>query len=588
MVKNKFNTGRTFLLILSFLILHSTFYITQATVRYVSHSGSNTPPYTTWETAADSIMSAINISVFGDTIYVANGVYKERVDMIPGLTLIGAGMDSCVIDTREFPLTSPFYSIQTEDSCNFSGFGVYTYDVNNGTGIRQKNSNVKFCSIQYAASGITINTGFDKKPLVTNNFILEVSDGIKTFFAQSIVSGNIIYPKEDGLVSQINSAPTYVNNIIVFDNLMSLAGFADFLDFISIVKNNLFLKVSGSGGAYGMNSYEDTLINNIVIGEWGSGIFTAGSDIRNNHIENTQTGLFYDVGSGLPEPDFHYNNLWQNQANFQNVSADTTNIYLDPMFVNEDSMDFHLQMYSPLINAGDPAILDLDFTRSDIGLYGGLFGETYTYQDLAPRLPQNLIAEFDSIKIEIKWNRNTEVDFNHYNLFRDTTANFTADSTTFVVSLTDTFYQHIIPPGTDAFYYKLTATDNQGNVSELSEELAVLITSINEFPTTASNYQLYQNFPNPFNPSTKIAYKLKERGYVKLYVYDIKGELVSTLVNQLQEAGYYEVEFGRGLIHQAQNTAEQLASGIYIYQIMIESENNIPVYTSMKKMLIIK
>jgi hypothetical protein len=60
------------------------------------------------------------------------------------------------------------------------------------------------------------------------------------------------------------------------------------------------------------------------------------------------------------------------------------------------------------------------------------------------------------------------------------------------------------------------------------------------------NYILYQNYPNPFNPSTTISYKLMERGYVKLYVYDVKGELIEVLVNQYQEAGYYEVEFNGG------------------------------------------
>jgi hypothetical protein len=105
MVKNKFKSIRTLRLILTFLILSSIFYITQATVRYVSHSGSNTPPYLTWETAADSIMSAINISVFGDTIYVDNGVYIEEVTMIRGLALIGSGIDSCIIDTRTLEIT---------------------------------------------------------------------------------------------------------------------------------------------------------------------------------------------------------------------------------------------------------------------------------------------------------------------------------------------------------------------------------------------------------------------------------------------------------------------------------------------------
>jgi hypothetical protein len=63
---------------LSLVISHWSY----AEVRYVSHSVTDTPPYLTWETAADSIMSAMNISSFGDTIYVANGVYEEDVVII--------------------------------------------------------------------------------------------------------------------------------------------------------------------------------------------------------------------------------------------------------------------------------------------------------------------------------------------------------------------------------------------------------------------------------------------------------------------------------------------------------------------------
>src|SRR5512146_55200 len=108
---------------LSLVISHWSF----ATVRYVSHSGTNTPPYLTWETAADSIMSAVNISSFGDTIYVANGVYEEQVVMIPGLSLIGAGMDSCVIDTRALVDTIGFISVDVTDNCTLIGFNVMTY-----------------------------------------------------------------------------------------------------------------------------------------------------------------------------------------------------------------------------------------------------------------------------------------------------------------------------------------------------------------------------------------------------------------------------------------------------------------------------
>src|SRR5512146_1912075 len=101
--------------------------ISFAAVRYVSHSGSNTPPYLTWETAADSIMSAINISSFGDTIYVANGTYEEQVVMIQGLSLIGAGMDSCVIDTRALVNTYGFTSVNVANNCLLTGFQIKVY-----------------------------------------------------------------------------------------------------------------------------------------------------------------------------------------------------------------------------------------------------------------------------------------------------------------------------------------------------------------------------------------------------------------------------------------------------------------------------
>ena len=87
MVKNKFKTIRTLLFISTFFILNSIFFFAHATIRYVSHTGSSTPPYTSWATAADSVQKAIDFSVSGDTIYVANGVYKEIVRMIPGISL---------------------------------------------------------------------------------------------------------------------------------------------------------------------------------------------------------------------------------------------------------------------------------------------------------------------------------------------------------------------------------------------------------------------------------------------------------------------------------------------------------------------
>ncbi|MGB5530919.1 MAG: hypothetical protein WBQ32_13210, partial [Ignavibacteriaceae bacterium] len=185
---------------------------------------------------------------------------------------------------------------------------------------------------------------------------------------------------------------------------------------------------------------------------------------------------------------------------------------------------------------------------------------------------------------------NTEADFSYYNVYRDTASNFTIDSTKLIASVADTFYYDTFPSNIETLYYKLTAVDNQVNESEPSEQVAVILVSVKNEWVPVNNYILYQNYPNPFNPSTKIGYKLKERGYVKLYMYDIKGELVSVLVNQVQEAGYYEVEFNASVSHSGLPSGEvrNLASGIYIYQIMVAGENNIPFFSDIKKMVYVK
>ena len=96
--------------------------------------------------------------------------------------------------------------------------------------------------------------------------------------------------------------------------------------------------------------------------------------------------------------------------------------------------------YSPAIDKGDPNILDVDGTRSDMGMYGGPFGEITYYKDFAPRPPRNLSALVDTNKITIKWRRNTEADTAYYKVYRDTVQNFIVDSTKLIGSPTDTLF----------------------------------------------------------------------------------------------------------------------------------------------------
>ena len=85
-------------------------------------------------------------------------------------------------------------------------------------------------------------------------------------------------------------------------------------------------------------------------------------------------------------------------------------------------------------------------------------------------------------------------------------------------------------------------------------------------------YALFENYPNPFNPTTMITYQIPEAGNVELKVYDNLGREVATLVNQYRAAGKYEIEFN----------ATNLTSGIYIYRLITGD------FVSIKKMIYLK
>jgi cyclomaltodextrinase len=88
---------------------------------------------------------------------------------------------------------------------------------------------------------------------------------------------------------------------------------------------------------------------------------------------------------------------------------------------------------------------------------------------------------------------------------------------------------------------------------------------------------LYQNFPNPFNPSTQIRYELSSQGFVSLEVYDVLGRKVRSLVNGLQLSGAYAASWdGKN------DSGVVLSSGVYFYRLVANSRN----YT--RKMLLLR
>ncbi len=104
----------------------------------------------------------------------------------------------------------------------------------------------------------------------------------------------------------------------------------------------------------------------------------------------------------------------------------------------------------------------------------------------------------------------------------------------------------------------------------LNAPMAVKISGRGEL--LPKEYALIQNYPNPFNPITTINYEIPMQSMVEINIYNALGEKVAVLVNEMKEAGRYNVEFN----------AAGYSSGIYIYQIKANE------YVSVKKMILMK
>jgi M6 family metalloprotease-like protein len=129
--------------------------------------------------------------------------------------------------------------------------------------------------------------------------------------------------------------------------------------------------------------------------------------------------------------------------------------------------------------------------------------------------------------------------------------------------------------GNSSVQFRARVRDSQDKWSIWSNPISIkindqsIINSINDIVTT---YNVSQNFPNPFNPSTKIQFQIPNDSFVNLIVYNILGSEVATIVNEEKTAGSYEVEF----------IASDLASGIYFYTLEAGS------YVETKKMILLK
>jgi hypothetical protein len=557
------------------LLLSSS--ISIADYHYASHSGSNTYPYSSWETAADTIQSAIDAADPRDTIYIGSGEYAGRTVMAAGdslMALIGTGMDSTYLYT-----TNTSEVIQSGQKClikeiHFANLAGFT---NIGPIMPYWDIQVENCLFT-AGRGILVPSSI----AVVRNCIF---DNIHNNRSIEDVGGIQYLEVSNCLFRNLGAEPVAVfgSNVIIKNNIvLNSQGYpAFYLHYTeggyNYICNNIITDYCCGGYYMAFTDTASRVVNNVVNNSYNNNFPTAiamstfDASTENNVLSNSAVGLWLVGNQRL---SVHYSDFWNNIGldlyAWNNGSFDTTlsYIHVNPMFNNPDSGDFHLQAYSPLIDAGDPNILDVDGTRSDIGAYGGPGGCSYVYLDLAPEIPDSISAHVAGDTVNIVWRRNYEADFNRYQIYRDTISGLTPSIHNMIAEPETAFYQDIIASPYSSYYYKLTSVDNQHNASDFSDELAVIFSGIPPFSQGGlPRYAVISTaYPNPFNSQINIVYSASNLGpqppEIKLEIFDIQGRVVRTLVNERKTCGTY-----RAIWDGKDDHGNPVASGSYLARV---------------------
>jgi hypothetical protein len=186
-------------------------------------------------------------------------------------------------------------------------------------------------------------------------------------------------------------------------------------------------------------------------------------------------------------------------------------------------------------------------------------------------------AEVSGREVHIDWTTATELNNRGFDIerkmdgewekigFKDGKGTTTEES---FYSFIDKFtYQSFVGTIT----YRLKQMDFDGSFA-YSYEVEV------DVDFTPKEYTLYQNYPNPFNPVTTIKYSLPFESKVRIAVYNVLGEMVGVMVDEVKEVGFHDFNWN----------ASNRASGIYIYTIEAKSVSGDKSFSSVKKMILLK
>jgi len=198
----------------------------------------------------------------------------------------------------------------------------------------------------------------------------------------------------------------------------------------------------------------------------------------------------------------------------------------------------------------------------------------YSVDNLAPSIPASIQVAYNTGGgNQLTWQECPDADFDYFCVYRGESADFVPDPGNLEQVTLGTDWLDTVEDGWK-YHYKITAVDFSGNESDPTGAGTVTGT---DTPETPRSFALYQNVPNPFNPTTAIVFDVPNRARVKLVIYDVSGRLVRNLVDRDMEPGRKSVAWdGRDF------SGGNVASGIYFYRL------ETPTFSESKKMILLR
>lgn len=428
-----------------------------------------------------------------------------------------------------------------------------------------------------ALSGLEISGALEARGTVDSPIIFEpykgsgITDWAGLYFSSKIPNTTIshcrIFGAEMGIACLSNNLT--VENCIVDNSteigiLIQNCAPTIFRTQIINTKGVDFGQAIQLSGALNSPVLENLSIHNSVTA--GIVCFNSNPQITNCILSKNSYGVYSD---GEAAPSITYSNVWETSGiEYVNVSPGTGCISSNPQFMNSANNDLRLKDDSPCVDQGNPAQIDLDGSRIDMGALPLV------------SVPDLIFPEDGTINhrtdLELKWQKNKggiefEVVIATDDQFKNVHDSTRTTQTSFKPNELDI----------EITYFWRVKAFNGYCWSDWGQ--ALFTTPVRQFVSEVPDiFALDQNYPNPFNPTTQINYQLPQAANIQIQIYNLHGQLIQEILNKEKSAGKHSAVWN--CVNQR---GGKVASGIYFYMLTAKNDQQI-LFQQNKKMVMMK